>query len=163
MIGITPFIGLGTVIGLILALWVYIDAQDHGQDGLVWAVIVFFLQIPALIVYFLFFRQGIAPAEKHTAVSRSDDFLYRSKYRTQDLSGDRKKATMAGVAPPDPDFSDPELERLISERKLSEARGYLKDMIQIAREMNDQKSLRNYKKYELILAKMSRGSSRFPR
>ena len=45
-------------------------------------------------------------------------------------------------------FRDEQLEALINEGKLREARKYLRDMVAIAREMNDKQTEANYEQYE---------------
>lgn len=45
------------VIGILILIWVYQDAESRGMNGLLWAVIVFFLSIIGLILY-LVAREG---------------------------------------------------------------------------------------------------------
>ncbi len=158
----TGFFAIGAIFQVLLVIWVYMDADEHGQDGFIWAVIVLFFGLPALVVYFLFFRQGIAPPRKHKAVSRSEDFTIRARYTggrgKQDMVGSNGNRREAGVAA-DPDFTDPDLDRLIAQGKLSEAREWLNDMVEIAKEMNDSKAVRNYRQYQARIDRAARGSS----
>ena len=48
------------VIGILILIWVYQDAESRGMDGLLWALIVFFLNIIGLILY-LVARESRAP------------------------------------------------------------------------------------------------------
>ncbi len=50
--------------------------------------------------------------------------------------------------PADPDFRDYHLDDLIEDGQLREARKYLKEMTQMAKEMNDDAGYQNYKQYE---------------
>lgn len=57
------FLGLGAlvcgvivviwIVWLVLAIWVYKDAKKRGMNGILWALIVFFLGIIGLIIYLL--------------------------------------------------------------------------------------------------------------
>lgn len=50
---IIPFALIWFVIGILILIWVYQDAESRGMDGLLWALIVFFLNIIGLILYLL--------------------------------------------------------------------------------------------------------------
>lgn len=52
-------------------------------------------------------------------------------------------------------FHDETLDKLIADDKLYEARVYLKDMISLAKEMDDRRGISNYKQYEKKLAQAS--------
>ena len=39
------------VVWLVLAIWVYKDAEKHSMSGILWALIVFFLGLIGLIIY----------------------------------------------------------------------------------------------------------------
>jgi len=41
------------VIGILILLWVYQDAESRGMNGILWAIIVFFLNIIGLILYLI--------------------------------------------------------------------------------------------------------------
>jgi hypothetical protein len=163
MTSIIPFFGYYGILSVVLAIWIYLDAEIHGQDGILWAIIVFFLSIPALIVYFLFFRQGIAPAEPHRAVNRNEDFLIRRKYLTGEAAEERKsflygkEVQAAGtLGRPDPGFEDRELEHLIKSGQIAAARKYLTEMLQMAKEMNDEQGRMNYLQYEAMIERAER-------
>ena len=57
--GVSPFpflgfFGLTGLIHLVLAIWVGIDANRHGMNGVLWAILVFFTSVVGLIVYLIF-------------------------------------------------------------------------------------------------------------
>jgi hypothetical protein len=58
-----------------------------------------------------------------------------------------------------PDYSDPELERLVEMKNHSEAVTYLRDMQKIAKEMNDSKALAYYDQYEKIIGSLPSSNS----
>ena len=62
--------------------------------------------------------------------------------------------------PPDPDFRDDFLDGLIDDGRLSEARKYLREMIEMARSMHDETGLRNYAQYEPRINKAAMDSTR---
>jgi len=57
------------LIGILILIWVYQDAESRGMDGLLWAIIVFFLNIIGLILY-LVVREGgvLMPPQRITRV-----------------------------------------------------------------------------------------------
>jgi len=136
---------------LLLAVWIAWDAEAHGQDGLTWGVIVFFLNVPAVIAYFIFFRGTLTPPRRHDAISRNDDFNYRAQYSQMSTSygSPRQGGTMSGDGYVEPDFSDPTIDDLIASGKFQDARNHANDMIKIAREMNDTRGVKNYEKIRL--------------
>lgn len=58
---IIPFVLIWFIVGILILIWVYKDAESRGMDGLMWALIVFFLNIIGLILY-LVARESRAPA-----------------------------------------------------------------------------------------------------
>jgi hypothetical protein len=163
---------LSFVLWIALLCWIYSDAEANGYSGCLWAILFLFFNLPALVVYLVFFHGISAPRAFHRAVSRNDDLLYRSQNRTARLSSAGAGQYASGwgntVEPvsmgrPDPDFRDETLDRLIAANKLSEARTYMKDMISVAREMNDQRGASNYRQYEqrISQASMRRGNGSY--
>lgn len=140
-----------------IIIWIYNDAETHNNTGLFWVLLVFIFQFPAVVVYLVLFRgASIGPARQHKAIGRNEDFIIRAKYtarykkgrgRTPDTGG-----TMAGTAPVEIDFTDITLDRLLEDGKLSDARAYLEDMLQIAKDMNDRESYKNYSSYQAKIA-----------
>jgi len=160
----------GAIFGFIILLvhiailaWVYSDANEKGHSGCLWAFLVFFFGLFALAAYLIFFH-GFPATTSHRAVDRSEDLQYRSKYRgaappsgSWQSSGQwGQPSAMTSAPTADPGFRDDELDKLISEGKLTEARAYLRDMQAVAREMGDTKGLANYRLYE---GKISRAAS----
>jgi len=41
------------VVGILILFWVYQDAEARGMNGVLWAIIVFFLNIIGLILYLI--------------------------------------------------------------------------------------------------------------
>jgi len=41
------------IIGILILFWVYQDAESRGMNGVLWAIIVFFLNIIGLILYLI--------------------------------------------------------------------------------------------------------------
>ena len=66
----------------------------------------------------------------------------------------------AETTKPDPNFRDDYLDGLIEDGKFSAARKYLREMIQMAREMNDEGGVRNYAQYEVKINKAAMDGSR---
>ncbi len=156
----TPFISAGVVIVILMAIWIYFDAEIHNQDGAIWLILVVFLNILALLTYLIFFRSARQIISLHKATNRNEDFLIRGQHITgksghgKTMAGDMR--TTSGLRP-DPKFEDLELMQLIKSGKLSKARSYLNDMLQLAREMNDMQGVANYGPYEeLITIKMKK-------
>ncbi len=140
------------IIWIAVLAWVYLDAQEKGRSGCLWVFVVFFSGFLGLAVYLLFFH-GSPVVQRHQAVNRSEDIKYRSMYRSEEFRGSQspQKSYGSGTQPSlraDPAFVDEELERLLKEKKFSDARAYLKDMQEMAVEMNDKQGQANYKQYE---------------
>lgn len=54
------FGALGWLLHLLLALWVWMDANQRGQNGFLWGLLVFFTSVVGLIVYLLLGANGAA-------------------------------------------------------------------------------------------------------
>jgi hypothetical protein len=140
-----------------IIIWIYNDAETHNNTGLLWVLLVFIFQFPAVVVYLVLFRgASIGPARQHKAIGRNEDFNIRAKYtanykKGRGTTGDTG-GTMAGTAPAVIDFSDITLDRLLDDVKLSYARVYLEDILQIAKDMNDEDGLKNYSSYQTKIA-----------
>ena len=150
-----------------LLFWLYNDAEANGYSGCLWMVLFFFFHIIALAVYLIFFHGVSAIRSPHRAVNRNDDLTYRSEYRASTSPPRKTYSSGQGwgntVAPTsmgkaDKFFRDETLDKLIAEDKLYEARVYLKDMISLAKEMDDQRGIANYKQYE---KKLSQATNNF--
>jgi hypothetical protein len=135
---------LAVIIGLIIRIaivsWVYNDAQERGNNGCLWAILVFISPLLALVIYLIFFR---GTGRRHEAINRNDDFTYRAKGMHGNLGLPADSSSKA-----DSNYYDAELDKLIDLGDFSGARSYLRDMQKMAREMNDKKALANYSVYE---------------
>lgn len=151
---------IGFVIWILVLVWVYNDAEANGNGGCLWVFLVWFFGLVGLAVYLIFFHPSPVP-RRHRATNRNADFLYRAQYCSPGRSGSGPgplpstwgSDPQGSGATPDADFRDDELERLINAGKFSEARAYLRDMLSIAREMNDAKGMANYRQYEIRIAR----------
>jgi len=65
---IIPFFLVWFVIGILILIWVYQDAESRGMDGLLWALIVFFLNIIGLILYLVVRESRITALQRITRV-----------------------------------------------------------------------------------------------
>jgi len=151
------------IIHLIICAWIYIDAQDRDQVGVMWAVISFLLPLIGLAIYLLCFHTG--EGKSHKAVNRNDEFGLRASHR-QDLipqSNDppaaRKEFPQGDGVLADPMFSDEELDRLIDESRFRSARRYLKEMTDMAKEMGDAYMLANYEQYNIRIYRAETGNA----
>lgn len=147
----------GFIIHIAIIIWIYNDAETHNNTGLIWVLLVIFFPFLAVVVYLVLFRgASIGPARQHKAVGRNEDFNIRAKYtarykKGRGTTGDTG-GTMAGTAPAVIDFTDITLDRLLEDGKLSDARAYLEDMLQVAKDMNDEEGLKNYSSYQTKIA-----------
>lgn len=65
---IIPFVLIWFVIGILILIWVYRDAESRGMDGLLWALIVFLLNIIGLILYLVVKEGRVAQSQRITRV-----------------------------------------------------------------------------------------------
>lgn len=56
------------IIGILLLIWVYQDAESRGMDGLLWALIVFFLSLIGLVLYLVVRENRVLSPRKITRV-----------------------------------------------------------------------------------------------
>lgn len=104
-----------------------------------------------VILYFT-----VVPPHRRFRWNWRDLFIWSSRPDRDDPFPRYRYGRETGLPPPiisphvkpDPDFRDDELERIISEGRLSDARKYLEGQIQMAREMRDKKTEINYRQYE---------------
>lgn len=146
---------------LVLALWIFIAtrvyhrAEELDMNATVWAIVVFLFGIIALII-FMFASWGAANAQKQRGMAGYP--VRGGVYGGQPTGQGPMPAARTG--PPDPDFRDEWLDELITDGKLSEARKYLREMIDMARSMGDQTGVRNYAQYEPRINKAAMDSTR---
>lgn len=136
----------------IAGIIVYYDAAARGHDpACVWGCVVFLFGAIPLFIYFIY-RLMNKPERRERRYEPSSTYTPPGGYQS------REPAIKA-----DSGYFDPELDRLIDERKFSEARAYLREMLQMAREMGDLKGQANLGKYESKINQAARGSGKFYR
>jgi hypothetical protein len=142
------FLGFLVVL-LVCTLWffiardVYKDTTWRGYPAEIWAILVFLFGIFALLAYY---AVGGRIGGKVDTIPAGGGRRMGGEWGSGNYS-----TGMTNPNPPvsaDPAFFDEQLDRLIADSEFREARNYLNDMIKIAKEMNDQKALANYRKYE---------------
>ena len=140
-------------VSVVIAVWLYFDAEEHSMDGITWAVLGFFLNILAVIIYLAFYRGYVGRAREHKAIHGDGDILHWKQFGT-DRPGTRASQTGSapGVLDGDRDFIDDEVEALIEQGQFAKAREYVNDMIKMAKEMNDSQGVKNYKLYLTAIA-----------
>ncbi len=52
------------IIGILIAIWVYKDAEKRGKSGIVWFLVVFFLGIIGLIIWLVVRPKEIPPPQQ---------------------------------------------------------------------------------------------------
>ncbi len=142
-----------------ISIRVYYHAKERGLPAVGWALLVFFTGLLVLLLYYLFARNYEPLSEIGGVTDRGFASTYRPGKHYQDRAFMPYGAPGPGAETADPDFVDEELERLINEGDLREARRYLNDMMQIAREVHDKKGLLNLRTYEKRIADASKSGS----
>ena len=56
------------IIGILILIWVYQDAESRGLNGVLWALITFFLSIIGLIFYLVVRESKISVSQRITRV-----------------------------------------------------------------------------------------------
>lgn len=131
------------ILWIFVCVYVYKRAEKLGMSTWAWVIVVFLFGLFGFIPFAIF--AGI----KEKEIQRGSVTGYGGTYRGTPTHG----APSSSQTLPDPDFRDFYLEGLIDDGELREARSYLREMIQIARESNDTAGLRNYAKYEPVINK----------
>lgn len=150
------FIYLGiTALWIVIAVSVYNDAESRGMSGVVWALVVFFFGIIALLIYLL--ARGSNPVRSTQSHSYNTG-VYRGPGIQQ------TQATQAPAVTADADFTDPHIDNLIQQGDFREARKQVSEMLQMAKEMSDQRGIANYRKYEGVISRAAaQGRTKQPR
>ncbi len=145
-------------LGIILAIWIQIDAPVSGQNGCAWGIIVLFTSVIGFGVYLFITRFQYATARKYKAVSRTQDEQIRKMYtgQTSQVPGSIKASVSEFESGGDRDFIDDRVEAMLDKGNYKGALSYIKDMIEVAGEMKDEKGLYTWKKYEVKVNKMAR-------
>jgi len=140
----------------VVAIYVYSDAEKNDMPGCLWAVIVFLFGLLAFLIYLAIKYSGASSRRQKDYYPKSGG-VYGSAPppSTQDPRASGYEPTKL-----DPDFRDEYLEGLIEDGKFSASRKYLREMIQMAREMNDEGGVRNYAQYEVKINKAAMDGTR---
>jgi len=145
---------IGLTIELIIVYYLYTRAEEYGQSGCLWALFGFFFPIPVVIIFLLVNMN----AESRGRGRRGEQYITHGGVYGSQLPGPMQQAQKHTT--PDPDFRDDHLESLIEEGQLSEARKYMREMIDMARSMHDEAGLRNYAQYEPKINKAAMDGTR---
>jgi len=137
----------------VIAVFVYADAEKHDMPGALWAIIVFLFALLGLLIYFAVKYSGRRERNGGQYIPRSGG-VYGAPPPGQDQMGKVEPTK------PDPYYRDDYLDGLIEDGKFSAARKYLREMIQMAREMNDEGGVRNYAQYEVKINKAAMDGTR---
>lgn len=136
--GIFSIYSLG-IINLILILFVWFKAEEYGMDPFVWVIAVFFFGPLAFGVFlFLVLSQTRVRGKQASGYPPAG---YRSK---NDYIPDEPSRETSAV---NPDFRDDHLDDLITDGEFGKARAYMREMIQVARDTQDEGAVRNYSQY----------------
>ena len=145
---------IALVIEFVIVYFLYTRAEEYGQSGCLWALFGFFFPVPAVVIFLLVnMGSGRTPRER-----RSERYINPGIYGGQ--PGEPAQPQMPRHGTPDPFFRDDHLDALIEEGHLSEARKYLREMIDMARSMHDEAGLRNYAQYEPKINKAAMDGTR---
>ena len=154
----TGVLCIGTLIvltiDLIIVYYLYTRAEEYGQSGCLWALLGLFFPIPVVVIFLLINMN----AGSRGRGRRGDDCYTRGGVYGGQQGGAMQQAPKH--AAPDPFFRDDHLESLIEQGQLSEARKYMREMIDMARGMHDEAGLRNYAQYEPKINKAAMDSTR---
>ena len=136
----------GTV-WLAMALIVYYDQRLNGRSGIGWAVLTLATGPVGFVIYFLYNRDTLDLAAKRHRKDRLKEVL-ESNTPPQPEREDRSylsalPASLTGESP----FADPELDALIREGKMDEAREHLDRVLKTAEDMGDTHVAHKYRGY----------------
>lgn len=84
----------GMILGSLLAIWTYQDAQKHGENALLWALIVFFTMGFGIILYVLIRNPNRPPlttnaysSQPQPSQSKSKTVMYSPQTQYEDKPG----------------------------------------------------------------------------
>jgi hypothetical protein len=129
------------ILQIALLAFVWYKAEEYGMDPLVWLIAVLLFGPLAFIVFvILILSQSRAPRRKYDEPMPPMGKSTSGEYIPPPPEPVKSSA-------PDPNFRDDRLEELLESGKTSEARKYMREMIETARDMNDITTVRNYSQY----------------
>ena len=122
---------------LAMVLLVYYDQRLNGRSGIGWAALVLLTGPVGFVIYFLYNRDTLDLAAKRHKKDRLKEAL-ESKIPPHPEPEDRSylsalPASLTGETP----FADPELDALIREGRIVEAREHLQRVIKLSEDMGD--------------------------
>ena len=127
------------IISLLLLLFVWIKAEDYGMDPVLWVVAVFFF---GPLAFAIFLMLALSQTRVRGSVERKGPpGGYTPK---EDYIPDKPHRETTRLST---DFRDEQLDLLITEEEFGKARVYLREMIQMARDAQDEGMVRNYSRY----------------
>jgi hypothetical protein len=159
--------------GTVAAIWVFIDATDHAEYALVWAVLVA-MAWPLFLPIYIFFRLYTArPISSRREQQLNRDRIDPMRYR---FASEIEKSRFIEAAEHGPGtmfdqvlgenvsgagyahFTVDRAEKLIQEQRYDEAWDYLTELYTVAMNDNDARALDTYKHY---LLRLPNGAPRF--
>ncbi len=151
-------------VGLVAAIWIYVDGSDHVEYPLVWALLVFFMW-PVFLPIYIFFRLYAArPVSARRQQQLNRDRIDPMRYR---FASEIEKARFIEAAESGPGtmfdqvlgenvsglgyahFTVDRAERLLREQRYDEAWDYLTELYALALSENDARAQDTYKHYIL--------------
>lgn len=160
-------------VGLVAAIWIYVDASDHAEYPLVWALLAFFMW-EIIVPFYIFFRLYTArPISSRREQQLNRDRIDPMRYR---FASEIEKSRFIEAAEHGPGtmfdqvlgenvsgtgyahFTVERAEKLIQELRYNEAWDYLTELYTVAMNDNDPRALDTYKHY---LLRLPNGASRF--
>lgn len=156
-------VALGGV-GLLAAIWIYVDASDHAEYPLMWALLAFFAW-PVFVPVYIFFRlYSSRPVTARRQAQLNRDRIDPMRYR---FASEIEKARFIEAAENGPGtmfdqvlgenvsgmgyahFTVDRAERMLREQRYNEAWDYLTELYALALNENDPRAMDTYKHYIL--------------
>ncbi len=144
-------VGVVALAIIIAMLWAtYSLAESHNKNGCVWMVIVFIFGIWGFAIFIIYILVTGSQEKRARDQYGGRPGTYGGRPPTTGYGGPSQPygAPQQMKVEADTGFRDYELDDLIENGQLSEARKYLTDMLKMAKEMGDDKGYANYKQYE---------------
>ncbi len=129
------------ILQIALLAFVYYKAEEYGMDPLIWLIaVLIFGPIAFTLFVILILTQSRGPRRKYNEPLPRMGKPSAGEYIPPASEPPKSSA-------PDANFRDDELDLLLEQGKISEARKRMRDMIETARGMNDITTVRNYSQY----------------
>lgn len=142
------------IIWLALAMIVYHDQRLNGRSGIGWAVLTLVTGPIGFIIYFLYNNDTLA-----LAGNRAKKKNLIEKLGSKEPPRREREDHSYLSAPPDnlviePVFSDTELDALIRDGKITEAREHLERALKLAADMGDTEFAHKYEGYAATIERI---------